>query len=282
MPELPEVETVVRSLAPHLPGRRIIGAEFTSRHVTPGNRAALARKLAGRQIQSVTRRGKHILIGLDEGILVVHLGMTGQLLLDPPASNHDHIRGVLRHAYGVFHLDGGLLIYRDPRQFGSIRLSTHRSDGETHPEDGIKELAALGPEPLEISLEEFTARLKNRKTRIKALLLNQTFVAGIGNIYADEILYAAQVHPLAIASRLSKPRVALVHQAMREVLTLAIEHGGSSISDYVNAAGERGWFQMMHNAYGREGEPCLRCGAPIQRILVAQRGTHFCAKCQKR
>ena len=118
-----------------------------------------------------------------------------------------------------------------------------------------------------------------------ALLLNQSFIAGIGNIYADEILYAAaKVHPLAIASGLSKPRVARVHQAMREVLSARdLEHGGSSISDYVNAAGERGWFQMMHNAYGREGEPCLRCGAPIRKILVAlQRGTHFCAKCQKR
>jgi formamidopyrimidine-DNA glycosylase len=279
MPELPEVETVVRSLAPHLPGRRIIAAEFTSRHVTPGNRAALARKLAGRTIQSVTRRGKHILIGLDEGTLVVHLGMTGQLLLDPPASNHDHIHGVLRHAYGVFHLDTGLLVYRDPRQFGSIKLVTHRPDGSI---DGNKGLRDLGPEPLEIGLEEFAARLKRRKTRMKALLLNQTFVAGIGNIYADEILYAAEVHPLAIASRLSKPRVARIHQAMREILTLAIEHGGSSISDYVNAAGERGWFQMLHNAYGREGEPCLRCGGLIKRILVAQRGTHFCPQCQKR
>lgn len=273
MPELPEVETVVRSLALRLPGRRILAAEFTSRHVTPGNRAALAQNLVGRTIQSVTRRGKHILIHLDEGTLVVHLGMTGQLLLDPPESNH---------SYGIFHLDSGLLVYRDPRQFGNIAILSYRPDGSPHPNHQLKGLLELGPEPLEIALDEFTARLKNRKTKIKALLLNQTFIAGIGNIYADEILYAAQVHPLAIASRLSKARVALVHQAMREILTLAIEQGGSSISDYVNAAGERGWFQMMHNAYGREGEPCLRCGAPIKKILVAQRGTHFCAKCQKR
>jgi formamidopyrimidine-DNA glycosylase len=270
MPELPEVETVVRSLAPHLPGRRILVAEFTSRHVTPGNRTALAKKLIGRTIRSVTRRGKHILIGLDEGILVVHLGMTGQLLLDPPASNH---------FYGVFHLDSGALVYRDPRQFGNITLVTRRPDGSIK---GNKGLASLGPEPLEIPLEEFAVRLKKRKTGMKALLLNQTFLAGIGNIYADEILYAAGVHPLAIASRLSKPCVARVHQAMQEVLTLAIEHGGSSISDYVNAAGERGSFQIMHNAYGREGEACLRCGGPIKKILVAQRGTHFCARCQKR
>jgi formamidopyrimidine-DNA glycosylase len=273
MPELPEVESVVRSLAPHLPGRRILAAEFTSRHVTPGNRADLARKLVGRTIQSVTRRGKHILVHLDKGTLVVHLGMTGQLLLDPPEA---------KHSYGMFHLDGRLLVYRDPRQFGNITFLSHRPDGVSSPKDGLKGLSALGPEPLEITLEDFAARLKKRKTRMKALLLNQTFVAGIGNIYADEILYAAQVHPLAIASQLSKPRVALVHQAMREILTLAIEQGGSSISDYVNAAGERGFFQMMHNAYGREGEPCLRCGTPIKKTLVAQRGTHFCPKCQKR
>jgi formamidopyrimidine-DNA glycosylase len=263
MPELPEVETVVRSLVPHLPGRKILSAEFGSKHVTPGDRAELARRLAGRAIQGVTRRGKHLLVALDEGTLVVHLGMTGQLLLDAPPKNH---------AYGIFHLDTGMLVYRDPRQFGSIAW---------HP-DLTKLFAKLGPEPLEVTLDEFTARVKKHKTRIKALLLNQSFVAGVGNIYADEILYAAKVHPLAMASKLSKPRVALIHQAMREILTMAIEHGGSSISDYVDAAGERGWFQILHNAYGREGEPCLRCGGVIKKILVAQRGTHFCPGCQKR
>ena len=263
MPELPEVETVVRSLAPHLPGRKILSAEFGSKHVTPGNRAELAGKLAGRTIKSVTRRGKHILIALDGGTLVVHLGMTGQLLLDATPKNH---------AYGIFHLDTGMLVYRDPRQFGSIAW---------HP-DLTKLFAKLGPEPLSVTVDEFAARLKKHKTRIKALLLNQSFVAGVGNIYADEILYAAKVHPLAMASKLSKPRVALIHQAMQEILTMAIEHGGSSISDYVDAAGERGWFQILHNAYGREGEPCLRCGGVIKKILVAQRGTHFCPGCQKR
>ena len=269
MPELPEVETVVRSLAPHLPGRRIVAAEFSSKHVTPGNRAALAKKLAGRTIQSVTRRGKFILIALDQGTLVVHLGMTGQLLLNPSPSDH---------MYGIFRLDASesadsqALVYRDPRQFGSI--AWHK--------DASQAIGKLGPEPLSIGVEEFTARLKKRKTRMKALLLNQTFLAGIGNIYADEILYAAKVHPLAIAARLSKQRAAQVHQAMREVLIMAIEHGGSSISDYVNAAGEQGWFQVLHNAYGREGQPCMRCGGVIEKILVAQRGTHFCPQCQKR
>ena len=262
MPELPEVETVVRSLAPHLPGRRIISAEFTSPHVTPGNRKTFAARLAGRVIQSVRRRGKFIVIALDHGALTVHLGMTGKLLLNADAPG--------KHAYGIFHLDAGLLIYDDPRQFGSIAWNAN--------------LAHLGPEPLEIGLEEFTKRLKKRKTRMKALLLNQAFVAGIGNIYADEILHAARVHPLASAARLSQPRAALVHQAMRDILTLAIEHRGSSISDYVDAGGQRGGFQLLHSAYGREGEPCLRCGAPakIRKTLVAQRGTHYCPRCQRR
>jgi formamidopyrimidine-DNA glycosylase len=262
MPELPEVETVVRTVAPHITGRRIVSAKFTSRFVTPGNRAQLARRLAGRRIESVHRRGKFIVIKLDQGTLTVHLGMTGRLMVsgDPDA-----------HTHGIFHLDDGVLLYHDPRQFGRIEYSTG-----TPPR-----VARLGPEPLETGLEEFRARLR-RKARIKALLLNQSFLAGLGNIYADEILFAAGIHPLAIAARLKPERVARLHQAIRDVLSLAIERGGSSISDYVDANGERGWFQFEHKVYGREGEPCKVCGTPIKRILVSQRGTHFCPRCQKR
>lgn len=260
MPELPEVETVVRSLAPRLIGRRIVAASFTSRFVTPGDRKKLAARVAGRSIVGIRRRGKFILIALDEGVLVVHLGMTGKLLFDVAAGEH---------TYGVFELDRGVLRYEDPRQFGRIEWNPKR-------------IEKLGPEPLEISLDDFSARLRSRKSRIKPLLLNQQFLAGVGNIYADEALFAAGIHPLAIASRLSKPRVARLHQAIREILTLAIEHRGSSISDYVDAAGERGWFQVLHNVYGREGESCTRCGAPIKKIVAGGRGTHFCAKCQTR
>jgi len=259
VPELPEVETVVRTLRPHLPGRRIVAATFSSRFVTPGNRKALARRFADRTIVSVTRRGKFILIALDQGTLTVHLGMTGRLLLDAPASKHTH---------GVFTLDTGTLIYTDSRQFGRI-LWNH-------------DFSRLGPEPMEIGLADFRARMKQRKTSIKALLLNQAFLAGMGNIYVDETLFAARVHPLAIAARLSAPRVAAIHQHMREILGAAIALGGSSISDYVDAQGNRGWFQLQHQAYGREGEPCPVCGAPIRKITVAQRGTHYCPHCQRR
>lgn len=259
MPELPEVETVVRSLRPHLQGRRIVSASFTSRFVTPGNRTALARRFENRTIMSVNRQGKFIVIGLDQGTLTVHLGMTGRLLLDAPASKHTH---------GVFTLDTGTLVYTDSRQFGRI-LWNH-------------DLSRLGPEPMEIALAEFQARMKQRKIGIKALLLNQTFLAGMGNIYVDETLFAARVHPLAVAARLSAPRVAAIHQHMREILGAAIAQGGSSISDYVDAQGNRGWFQLQHQAYGREGEPCTVCGTPIRKIIVAQRGTHYCPRCQRR
>jgi formamidopyrimidine-DNA glycosylase len=159
-------------------------------------------------------------------------------------------------------------MYHDPRQFGRILWNA--------------DLKALGPEPLEISLDDFVQRLRRRKTRVKALLLNQRFLAGLGNIYVDESLAIAGIHPLAIASRLNVRGAAALHQAIREVLTLAIEHGGSSISDYVDANGNRGWFQMLHRVYGREGEPCRACGTPIRKIIVAQRGTHYCPRCQRR
>jgi formamidopyrimidine-DNA glycosylase len=263
VPELPEVESVVRTLAPFLPGRQIVAAEFSSRFVTPGNRKALARKVTGRTIESVQRRGKFIEILLDQGKLTVHLGMTGRLLRDAAPG---------KHTYGRFTLDAGTLtstlIYDDPRQFGRI-LWNH-------------DLSHLGPEPLEVSLQEFQERLKKRKSKIKALLLDQSFVAGVGNIYADETLFAAGVHPLTVASRLTKVKATAIHTHMREILARAIRLGGSSISDYVDAEGNRGWFQLEHNAYGREGEPCKVCGTPIRKITVIQRGTHYCPRCQRR
>src|SRR5580698_7871745 len=213
MPELPEVETVVRTIAPHLTGRSIVSASFTSRFVTPGNRSALAAHLAGRRVQSVSRRGKFIILDLDRGTLAVHLGMTGKLLVGGSAGEHTH---------AVFTLDDGLILYDDPRQFGKIEWSA----------GAPKRVAKLGPEPLEIPLTEFLTRLR-RKARIKPLLLNQTFLAGLGNIYVDESLFAAGIHPLATAARVGTKRAMKLHQAIRDILTEAIASGGSSISDYV-------------------------------------------------
>jgi formamidopyrimidine-DNA glycosylase len=206
----------------------------------------------------VSRRGKFIVIRFDEGTLAVHLGMTGKLLASGVET---------AHTYGMFTLDEGVLLYDDPRQFGRI-------------EWGDARVRKLGPEPLEIGLAEFSRALRGRKTRVKALLLNQTFVAGLGNIYVDEILFQSGIHPLAHASRLSAARAAKLHQAMVETLKLAIQHRGSSISDYVDADGNRGDFQMLHRVYGREGEPCVTCGRGIKKVVVAGRGTHFCPTCQ--
>ena len=253
---------MVRSLAPHLPGRTIVAAEFGSKFVTPGNRAALARKLSNRVIQSVRRHGKFIVIELDRGVLVVHLGMTGKLLLDAEPT---------QHAYGIFHLDHGTLLYDDPRQFGRIEFS------ETLP----SRVAGLGPDALGLPLGDFMALLRRRNARIKPLLLNQRFIRGLGNIYADEALFRARIHPRAQSARISTSRAAALHQSIVEILELAIQLRGSSISDYVDASGERGSFQTLHQVYGREGQPCPVCGTAIRRILVAQRGTHYCPRCQR-
>lgn len=262
MPELPEVETVVRSLAPALIGRTILRAEFGSPFVTPGNRKLLARQVAGRTIRAIERWGKFIVMRLDTGVLVVHLGMTGKLLLDAA-------RGT--HAYGFFELDNATLVYDDPRQFGRIEYS-----------DAVPaRVARLGPEPLTVSLDEFIQSLGSRRSPVKSVLLNQRFLRGVGNIYADEALFRARIHPATIAARIRPERAARLHQAVVEVLTLAIEHRGSSISDYVDAEGARGSFQLLHDVYGRGGEPCRVCGTAIKRILLGQRGTHYCPRCQR-
>jgi formamidopyrimidine-DNA glycosylase len=262
MPELPEVETVVRSLRPVIIGRRILNAEFRQLRVLRGSPLATTKALVGRRIEGVQRFGKFIAIRLDRGYLVVHLGMTGKLLIDAPQTKWTH---------AIFTLDQGTLHYDDQRQFGRIEY------GVELPE----RVAALGPEPLEIGLADFTLRLKARRAPIKAVLLNQSVVRGVGNIYADEALFRAGVHPKRISSTLRKDRIERIYNAMREVLAEAIESRGSSVSNYVDAEGRKGSFQLAHRVYRRTGEPCVNCGAEIKRILVAQRGTHFCPKCQR-
>jgi formamidopyrimidine-DNA glycosylase len=262
MPELPEVETVVRSLRPAIVGRRILNAEFTGLRVLIGSARKTARALAGRKVAAVERYGKFIAIRLDRGYLVVHLGMTGKLLIDGALTKWTH---------AIFTLDRGSLVYEDPRQFGRIEY------GDELP----ARVAALGPEPLEVTLAEFAERLKRRRSPVKAVLLNQAVVRGVGNIYADEALFRAGVNPKRVAASLRPERVERVYRAMQEVLTEAIEGRGSSVSNYVDAEGRQGSFQTLHRVYQRTGEPCTNCGAPVKRILLAQRGTHFCPKCQK-
>ena len=264
MPELPEVETVVRSIRP-LVGRRIVTAEFRNlRILRGGDPDRMAARLAGRRVKEVRRYGKFIVATLDDGsYLMIHLGMTGRLLLGGDAGKHTH---------AIFTFDKGVLMFDDSRQFGCI---------EFH-EQFPARVARLGPEPLEVTFEEFAADLARRKTRIKSLLLNQTFLRGVGNIYADEALFRAGIHPMSLTARIRKDRARKLHDAVVQVLTEAIEAGGSSISDYVDAEGRKGFFQIHHRVYGRTGEPCLACGTPIRRVVVTQRSSHFCPHCQKR
>ncbi|MGA2325878.1 MAG: bifunctional DNA-formamidopyrimidine glycosylase/DNA-(apurinic or apyrimidinic site) lyase [Bryobacteraceae bacterium] len=263
MPELPEVETVLRTLAPRLAGRRVIDARFYSRLVLRGNPETAAARLRGRVIRGLERRGKFLVLDLGEGAtLTIHLGMTGRLLWQ--GTPGPYTRAVLI-------LDRGRLVYDDVRQFGRIELARALPG----------RVARLGPDALAIPEPEFAARLRARRGRIKPLLLNQAFVSGLGNIYTDEALYRARIHPRAIASRLSRERVRRLYQAIREVLGAAISSGGSSVSDYVDGEGRAGFFQFQHQVYGRTGEPCPACGTPIRRIVIAQRGTHYCPKCQR-
>jgi formamidopyrimidine-DNA glycosylase len=264
MPELPEVETVARSIAP-LIGRRILAAEFRClRVLRGGDPHRMAACLEGRRIAGVKRYGKFLLLSLEGGgYLLVHLGMTGRLLLGGAAGKHTH---------AILTLDQGVLLYDDSRQFGCLQYSAE------FPE----RIAKLGPEPLEVMQADFVAALRRRKSRIKALLLNQSFLRGLGNIYADEALFRAGIHPMAISSRIRVDRARRLYDAIGAVLSEAIAAGGSSISDYVDAQGRQGFFQFQHRVYQRAGEPCLTCRTPIRRVLVAQRSSHFCPKCQKR
>jgi formamidopyrimidine-DNA glycosylase len=257
LPELPEVETIVRALRPRLSGRRIFELRFLARRARRGR----IPDLCGRRICAVRRYGKYILLELDRGALAIHLGMTGRLLWDGRPG--PYTRAILRLA------GGDAVLFDDPRQFGGIRYGSAPPPG-------------LGPDPLEISEEEFLARLRRRKGRIKPLLLNQRFLRGLGNIYTDESMFRAGIHPRAQVSRLSETRCRALYRAIGVVLSEAIQAGGSSISDYVTPEGAKGLFQVDHRVYGRAGEPCVTCGAAIRRIVVVQRGTYYCPRCQLR
>jgi len=250
-------------LAPRLTGRRIIAAQFFARRVLRGRPRLVAARLAGKTVHSLRRHGKFIVIELDGGlVLTLHLGMTGTLLWDATPGPHTRALFLFPH---------GRLLFDDPRQFGRIEL------GDSLPE----RVTRLGPDALAISLDDFAGRLRGRRGILKPVLLNQTVLRGLGNIYTDEALFRARIHPRAIAGRLRAKRLRRLHEAIQEVLHAAVQAGGSSISDYVDPEGREGLFQFEHRVYGRTGQPCPDCAAPIRRILVAQRGTHYCPRCQR-
>lgn len=259
MPELPEVETIVRELRPRLMGRHILSAEVLHPRIVRYSHADLASALSGERIRDISRHGKFILIELTRGWLTIHLGMTGQLLFDSPVT--PYTRAILR-------LDDATLLYDDIRMFGSLEWT--ETPGRT---------TALGPDAL--TAPDVADRLRERRAPVKAVLLNQSVLGGIGNIYADEALFRAGIHPRRRADRLSLPRTARLLEVIRELLAEAVEYRGSSVSDYVDTDGRRGSFQERHRVYAREGLPCVVCGTPIRRTVVAQRGTHYCPVCQR-
>lgn len=273
VPELPEVETVANGVHARVHGQTIVSV-WLSRYKEPFKtpRAEMAEGLPDLRIERVRREGKHIVFDLNAKAFaaqwVVHLGMTGRLLVTPADLPRP------KHTHAVLALGGGReLRFVDPRRFG--RLAFYRRDEAT---GGFR---GPGHEPLTISPEAFLRLFRDRKLSVKAALLNQSLLQGVGNIYADESLFRAGIRPTHAAGRLSRARLLRLRSALQEILQKAIALGGSSVSDYVDAEGQAGFFQLEHRVYMRTGQPCLVCGTPIRRIVLAGRGTHFCLHCQR-
>jgi formamidopyrimidine-DNA glycosylase len=270
MPELPEVETIANGLNQRVAGDRIESVWLGDKPEPLKSPAAeISATLEGAQVERVQRVGKHIVFNLvsdkNHGSRqwIVHLGMTGKLLVTAPETE------TLKHTHLVAKLESGReLRFVDPRRFGRLEVRQSAFNGP-------------GAEPLLIGVEEFARLFHGSKAPVKGALLNQKLLHGVGNIYADEALFRAHIRPRRRANSLTRAELRKLHAALQRVLKAAIAAGGSSISDYVDADGEAGFFQIQHRAYGREGKPCLTCKTPIKKIVVAGRGTHYCPKCQK-
>jgi formamidopyrimidine-DNA glycosylase len=283
MPELPEVETVRRGLAPALEGAKIARALVNRPDLRWPFPVRMAERLTGARVLAMRRRSKYILADLDSGeTLLIHLGMSGRMTVsgDPLGRFvHDHPQAQ-KHDHVVLDMDNGARVtFNDPRRFGAMDLiATDRADRH-------KLLSALGPEPLgnEFHEQYLIDAFKGRNTPVKSALLDQGIIAGLGNIYVCEALYRASVSPKRKASQLSKTRVAALVPIIREVLQEAIEAGGSSLRDFRQADGELGYFQHRFDVYGREGEPCPRvgCAGTVRRIVQSGRSSFYCGKCQR-
>ena len=272
MPELPEVETTRRGLAPHLVNQRIRTAVVRNAALRVPVPRGLAKHLAGLTIRSVTRRGKYLLIDCGSGTLIVHLGMSGRLWLvdsDAAVGKHDHFDLVLEN--------GRIVRLRDPRRFGLVVW--RKASAPEHPL-----LASIGPEPLseDFSGEWLYSETRKRSAAIKLVLMDSHVVAGVGNIYASEALFRARINPKTPAQRIGRGRYGVLVEKIRETLEAAIAAGGSTLRDFVGGDGRAGYFQNEHLVYGRGGEPCLTCGTPIREMRQGQRSTFYCSTCQRR
>jgi formamidopyrimidine-DNA glycosylase len=270
MPELPEVETVVRALRGPLIGRTVQGMWYDwANTIHSPDPHEFAARITGQRFKAIERRAKYILCHLDYDTLVVHLKMTGRLYVSPDEAEQDADRWV----HFRLQLDEGQqLRFSDSRKFGKVYLA-----------DSLEPITGkLGPEPLDdaFTVAAFQQRLSGRNRAIKALLLDQTVLAGVGNIYADEALFRSGIHPLRSSASLSEAEITRLHGAIRDALNAGIQHEGASISWYRKPDGTQGESQKHFFVYGREGQACQTCGHPIEKIRVAQRGTHFCPQCQ--
>jgi formamidopyrimidine-DNA glycosylase len=270
MPELPEVEVTRLSLADRIAGARIEAVRLGKPLRWPLGLEAQA--LVGRTVRSVRRRGKYLLLDLDDGLLLLHLGMSGSLSFarrQPAAGAHDHFD---------LRTDRGVLRLNDPRRFGAVVYAPAEDSAQA-----LKLLGRLGVEPLTDSFDAaaFHAGLKRRHAPVKQVLLAGDLVVGVGNIYASEALFLAGIRPTLRASRISRPRADRLRAAVRDVLARAVAKGGSTLRDFSNADGESGYFQLEAMVYDRAGLPCRACGTPVKSIRQGQRATYFCPNCQK-
>lgn len=270
MPELPEVEVTRLSFAARIAGARIESVRLGKPLRWP--MGLEANRLVGRKVRGVRRRGKYLLVDLDEGLILLHLGMSGSLSFapsQPSAGPHDHFDLVTSR---------GVLRLNDPRRFGAVVYAS----AEDAPE-AVKLLGRLGVEPLTDAFEPgaFHAGLKRRNAAVKQVLLAGDLVVGVGNIYASEALFLAGIRPTLRASRISRPRAERLRAAVREVLARAVAKGGSTLRDFSNADGQAGYFQLEAMVYDRAGQPCKVCATPVKSIRQGQRATYFCPRCQK-
>lgn len=274
MPELPEVETVRRTLKELILHKQIQSVSISWPKIIkrPLEVEQFSDALVGQTILDIKRRGKFLLFYTEIYALVSHLRMEGRYALsesNEPVDKHTHV---------IFHFtDGSELRYRDVRKFGTMHLFKKGDEFSTSP------LSLLGPEPLDdtFDINQFLAKLANKKRNIKSVLLDQTVVVGLGNIYVDEALFKAGIHPERMAQSLSQSEVLTLYEQIVDTLSEAVKKGGSTVRSYVNSQGQMGMFQLEHNVYGRKGEDCKVCGTPLVKIVVGGRGTVFCPSCQK-
>lgn len=280
LPELPEVETLRRELEPRLRGRVIRSLSTFPSRVFQLDPAVLEATVTGQTIRAVSRRAKYLIFELDRWYWIIHLGMTGQLTVpDEFGESNGSGLGADAHIALVARLSGGrILVFRDVRKFGRVMLLSRDGSGLG------SRLGSLGPEPLGSGylLEDFLGRLGKRKARIKSLLLDQKVVAGVGNIYADEALFEAGVHPARRVRYIRRWEKVKLFEAIPRVLERAVRHGGTTLQDYRRSSGNPGEFQSMLKVYGRDGLSCAQCGSRIQKTVISQRGSHFCPNCQPR